>query len=87
MLEQFGIMLKNDSLVNIGIISSLVMPTDSMYRKMITSMFDLGPMNMLSMSPIGGSASEPSIWMVVYSVVYIILIVGMTVRVFNRRDI
>lgn len=87
MLEQFGIALKNQSLANIGIISSLIMPSDSIYRKMTTSMFDMGDFSILGMSPLGGSASEPSVWMVVYSVIYVIFIVWSAVWVFNRRDI
>lgn len=87
MLEQFGIALKNESLANVGIISSLIMPSDAIHRKMTTSMFDMGNFNILGMSPIGGSVSEPSMWMVIYSILYVILIIWFAVGVFNRKDL
>jgi len=87
MLEQFGVMLNNNHLVNVGIISSLIMPSDALYRKMTTSLFEQEGINILSISPFGGSASEPSVWMVSYGIAYIIVVLGITLRVFNQKDL
>lgn len=87
MLEQFGVMLNNNHLVNVGIISSLIMPSDALYRKMTTSLFETEGINILSLSPIGGSVSEPSVWMIVYGIAYIIVVVSITLRVFNQKDL
>jgi len=87
MLEQFGVMLNNNHLVNVGIISSLIMPSDALYRKMTTSLFEQEGINILSISPFGGSASEPSVWMVAYGIAYIIVVVVITLRVFNQKDL
>ncbi|MGI6712893.1 MAG: hypothetical protein ACOX4L_09325 [Bacillota bacterium] len=35
MMEQIGALIEYKALVNIGVISSLIMPTDAIYRKMI----------------------------------------------------
>jgi len=87
MLEQFGVMLNNNHLVNVGIISSLIMPSDALYRKMTTSLFEQEGINILSISPFGGSASEPSVWMVAYGIAYIIVVLVITLRVFNQKDL
>lgn len=88
MVEQIGAGMRNAALVNIGISSSLVMPTDAIYRKMIYNLLagSGGPLNVFVPSPFT-SKNPPSDAMVVYTLVYIAVAVLITLRVFNRRDI
>lgn len=88
MLEQIGHLAGSQVLINIGILSSLVMPVDAIYRKIV---YDLLSMSGVSYSAytLGpfGAASEPSIWMLCYTGLYLLFFLAMAVRVFSRRDI
>ncbi|AEG16243.1 hypothetical protein Desku_2722 [Desulfofundulus kuznetsovii DSM 6115] len=88
MVEQIGVGLKNSTLQNIGVVSSLIIPSDAMYKKMITVILTSpdNVVNVLSMTPFG-SASSPSGAMVAYTVVYLAAVLAGAVAVFNRRDV
>ncbi len=86
-VEQIGALLNNSTVVNIGILSSLILPTEAVFRRaayIMTSPLvqSLGPMN----GPIF-VASVPSPLMVVYAAVYLLAVLGLAVRQFNRRDL
>jgi hypothetical protein len=85
-MEQLGTVMHNATLVKIGIISSLIMPTDALYRKMVGSLFGTGAINFLTSGPFG-TTTQPSVWMVVYTLLYIGLFVYLAVRRFGTRDI
>ncbi len=90
MMEQIGASVGNASLVNIGIISGLIMPTDTIYRKMFSSMLEIESglsLDILDISPFGGSVLEPSVWMVLYAALYAAAMLWCAIRVFNRKDI
>lgn len=87
MLEQFGYLAKSQVLVDIGIVSSLIMPADSVYRKIVYTLSSAqGPMMALYMGPFG-SGAEPSTWMLVYTGLYILGFLLLALRIFSRRDI
>lgn len=73
-----------------GIISSLIMPVDSLYRKIVCVLLASTAANpvqaMSQMGPFGARA-EPSVWMLVYTMVYLLGALALAVRVFSRRDI
>lgn len=72
MIEQFGVLLNNQSLVNTGIVSSLIIPTDPLYRLIYATVTPkMG--NILSNAGPFGAASLPSVWMVVYAVLYVLV--------------
>ena len=88
LVEQIGAMVKSSSMVNIGIATSLIMPADSIYRKATATLFgDAG--NLLSASQLGpfSAASTPSLWMIVYAVIYLFATLSLAVRAFAKRDI
>lgn len=87
-LEQIGHILANEALVNAGIVSSLIMPADSLYRKMV-SLTMSGVEAGLAAGFLGpfGSLGEPSVWMLVYAVAYVALFLALAVRAFSKRDI
>ncbi|MBX0314075.1 ABC transporter permease subunit [Planococcus glaciei] len=87
-IEQFGAVIEKASLVNIGIVMSLVFPIDSMYRKMTVFLFDTTD-NPLSMAQ-GGmftSISVPGNIMIAYAVLYGAVAVMFSIYSFNKRDV
>ena len=87
-LEQIGYFLGNDSLVNAGIVTSLIMPADSLYRKMVHYVLPGGESSLAAgfLGPFG-SLGEPSVWMIAYAGLYVAGFLALAVRVFSRRDI
>ena len=88
MVEQIGIGINNGALVNIGILSSLVMPSDAVYRKMVFGLL-MGPdnpINTFTFNPFS-SSSPPSDIMTIYTMAYIVAVIQTAVLIFNRRDI
>lgn len=85
-IEQIGALLRNETAVNIGIISSIVMPTEILWRKASTffepelsSGFEFaGPFSV---------TSQPSDLMIIYSIVYIIALMGLALWLFSTRDL
>ncbi|MDF9407950.1 ABC transporter permease [Pelotomaculum isophthalicicum JI] len=88
MLEQIGYLAGSKTLVNIGIVSSLLMPADSVYRKIVYSLLSV-PGASLSMTMLGpfGSGAEPSAWMLAYTAFYILGFLLLALRIFSKRDI
>ncbi|TWT26060.1 ABC transporter permease subunit [Planomicrobium sp. CPCC 101110] len=87
-IEQFGAVVEKTSLVNIGIVMSLVFPIDSMYRKMTILLFDSAD-NPLSIAQ-GGmftSISTPGNIMVWYAVLYGAAAVVFSIYSFKNRDV
>lgn len=87
-IEQFGAVIEKASLVNIGIVMSLVFPIDSMYRKMTVFLFDTTD-NPLSMAQVGmfTSISVPGNIMIAYAVLYGAVAVLFSIYSFNKRDV
>lgn len=88
-IEQIGWLINNLYLRNAGIISSLMMPADSLYRKITNIMLREAedPLSGLrQMGPFGSSA-EPSVWMIVYSVAYVFVMLGLSTYYFGKKDI
>jgi hypothetical protein len=86
-MEQIGSMLANQSLTNLGIISSLISPFDIIYRQMLSSIF--GSLGITSPFVVtsGMTSTAPSIWMLIYIFVYIPSLVLMAIRKFRLKDI
>lgn len=88
MIEQIGFMLKNQTLLQMGIISSLIMPADSLYRKIVSIILAAPDLNLSTyfLGPFG-SGSEPSSAMVIYTALYVIAFLFLAIRKFSKRDI
>ncbi|MHB0876448.1 MAG: ABC transporter permease subunit [Anaerolineae bacterium] len=83
--EQFGAFLQNETAVRIGILSSLALPTEALWRR---AAFLMQPPLFQSFgSTPFAVASLPSPAMVVYAVGYGVAMVGLAVRSFSRRDL
>lgn len=88
MVEQIGAMGQIEEMKSIGILTSLVMPIDSIYR-MIVNVITKSSGNQFSEMMLGpfGTISEPSSAMAIYSTLYFLAFLALAVRFFTKRDI
>lgn len=87
-IEQFGTVIEKTSMVNIGIITSLIFPVDSIYRKMTILLFDSTD-NPLSFAQ-GGmftSISSPSNLLIWYACGYVVFVLLFAIKSFKKRDV
>lgn len=84
-VEQLGSLLNNNSMINIGIVTSLIIPSDSM-GKLTASILQEGTTYAERMGPFVVN-STPSGWMVVYAVFYMIVVLFVAQHVFASRDL
>ncbi|MDP2663001.1 MAG: ABC transporter permease subunit [Dehalococcoidia bacterium] len=83
MVEGIGAIIRSDTMVNIGIGTSLLAPSDALWR-LASHLLD--PSQPLTAGPFS-SFTEPSSWMVLYSAVYAgAALLGAT-RVIAKRDL
>ena len=87
-IEQFATMMGNNAtLLNSCIACSLLLPTDAVYRMAISRLGGLaGGGTFTDIGPFG-AASTPSVWMLVYTMIYIIVTLLLAVRYFEKRDL
>ncbi len=84
-VEQIGTMLKNQTAVNVGILTSLLIPSESLWRRAAFEM--QSPLSgMTGMSPFG-TASVPSPLMIVYAALYLMMALILGIRIFHKRDL
>ena len=84
-VEQFGSLLNNPTAINIGILTSLIMPSEALWKRAAYEM--QSPLiGTLGFSPFS-AASVPSPAMVVYAVLYLLATLGLAIRQFQRRDL
>ncbi|MCL4559034.1 MAG: ABC transporter permease [Chloroflexi bacterium] len=84
-VEQIGAFFQNQTAINIGIISSLILPTDALWKRAAFEM-QTSISNALGLTPFS-SSSVPSPIMVVYAVLYLVVALALGVRAFQRRDL
>ena len=84
-IEQIGSLANNPAAVKIGIVTSLVVPTEALWRRAAYEM-QTPLASALGMSPFG-AFSVPSLLMVAYAVLYLLSVLVIAVSTFNRRDI
>ncbi len=84
-IEQFGAITKTQRAVNVGVIASLLMPSESLWRRAAFEMQSpLG--NAMQISPFT-VLSVPSMAMVFYAAMYLAIAVMIAIRRFSRRDL
>jgi Cu-processing system permease protein len=87
MVEQIGVLLRNHVLVNTGIVASLILPVDSIYRKVVQLLLASSGNFLNNILGPFGSGSTPSIWMIVYSLIYLGGTLALSIAIFNKRDL
>jgi Cu-processing system permease protein len=84
-VEQFGSLFQSQTAINIGIITSLIIPSESLWRRAAYEM--QSPLSgALGISPFG-TVSVPSILMLAYAAVYLVIVTVVALRTFNQRDL
>jgi ABC-type transport system involved in multi-copper enzyme maturation permease subunit len=84
-LEQIGAVTQSERLVNLGILSSVVMPSEAIWRRAsyvmqssASRVFDLSPM---------ATFSAPSVTMLVYAAAYLLVALSLALYRFQQRDL
>jgi ABC-type transport system involved in multi-copper enzyme maturation permease subunit len=84
-VEQIGAALQNETAVQVGIVTSLIIPSEALWRRAAFEM--QSPLSAaLNMSPFG-TISAPSALMIGYAVVYLIMALMAAVSIFKHRDL
>jgi ABC-type transport system involved in multi-copper enzyme maturation permease subunit len=87
-VEQFGSFMQNQMAINVGIVSSLIIPTEALWRR---AAFEMTPAiaQVLGVSFSGPflTLSVPSEMMVGYAGVYLVAAFALAVWQFSKRDL
>jgi ABC-type transport system involved in multi-copper enzyme maturation permease subunit len=84
-IEQFGAFTQTQRAVNVGVIASVLMPSEALWRRAAFEM--QSPLaNAIRISPFS-TLSVPSPAMVFYAGAYMLIALGVAVRRFSRRDL
>jgi len=83
---QIGAFMNNAGLIKVGIITSLITPGDALYRLAISRVGNPVGTGIINMFGPFGSASTPSIWMLVYSLCYVMVLLLLAIRSFRNID-
>ena len=84
-VEQLGTLIRNESMVNVGIVTSLLVPSDAM-GKLAAAVLQEGASYFERAGPFMVN-SQPSIWMVAYTLLYVAVLLVVAERVFAARDL
>ncbi len=83
-VEQFGALLQNDTAIKVGIITSLIIPSESLWRRAAFEM--QAPISGTFGSPFT-TTSVPSLLMIGYAFLYLAGTLYLAVRIFQTRDL
>ena len=86
LVEQIGTALNNDVLIRIGVISSIIVPSDSMWRLASYLLQPRLAVNFLGPNPFG-TTTPPSAFAVQYAVTYAFVLLLAAMLVFRKRDL
>jgi hypothetical protein len=84
-VERIGSLLNNNTAVNLGIFSSLLLPSEAIWNK-ASSLMASRLVGVIGVSPFT-SGSEPSTLMLVYAGLYLVGALFFAIRRFSRRDL
>lgn len=83
-VEQIGALLQSDTAVRIGIISSLVLPVEALWRR---AAYVMQPPLLRELPTPFSVASVPSAALVMYAGVYVVVALGLALYAFQQRDL
>ena len=84
-IEQFGAVTQTHRAVNVGIIASVIMPSEALWRRAAFEM--QSPLaNAMRISPFS-TLSVPSMAMVYYAALYLAIALVVAIRSFSQRDL
>lgn len=84
-IEQIGALVRNETAVNLGIVTSLIMPSEALWKR---AAYLMQPplVRELGFTPFSTMVA-PSQAMVVYAGLYIVVTLALAIRLFSRRDL
>lgn len=85
-VEQIGAIFRNETAVDLGILTSLIMPTEILWKKAL-SLFQPDFTGSFALGGPFAVASQPSDLMIVYGVLYMAGLLGLAMWSFSRRDL
>jgi Cu-processing system permease protein len=84
-IEQIGALLRNEVAVNVGIVSSLINPADALWKRAILA-WRTGDTGLDLPGPFF-VVSQPSPLMTQYAILYTVILLGIALWSFSRRDL
>jgi ABC-type transport system involved in multi-copper enzyme maturation permease subunit len=84
-IEQFGSLLNNQTAINIGVLCSLIMPSEALWKRAAYEM-QSPVVAALGFSPFTTN-SVPSPLMLIYAGIYMLTFLYLAIRQFSRRDL
>lgn len=85
-VEQIGAILRNETAVDVGIVTSLIMPTEILWKK-ASALFEPGLVSGFEFAGPFSVSSQPSDLMIAYAVVYVIVVMLLAIWLFSTRDL
>jgi Cu-processing system permease protein len=85
-VEQIGALLRNETAVDVGIVASLIMPSEMLWRK-ASAAFEPRLLNGFEFAGPFTISSQPSDGMIVYTGLYLAALLAFAVWSFSRRDL
>jgi len=84
-VEQIGAAMESETAVQIGIIASLIMPSEAIWR-VVSDLVQPTLIKQMGMGPFT-LFSQPSNAMIIYAVLYVVVLISGALYQFNRRDL
>jgi len=85
-IEQVGSIFENQAAIDIGIITSLLLPTEALWKRAVFEM--QSPIaSSFGFSPFTAGQSAPSDMMIAYAALFILAGLAWGIRIFSRRDL
>lgn len=85
-VEQIGTVARNETAINIGIVSSLILPSESLWRRAVYEMRSpLGTLTGFTLFNVGDTVPSPLF--VGYAALYALLVLLLAIRLFSQRDL
>lgn len=90
-VEQFGSLVRNQTAINVGVVSSLIIPSEALWRR---AAYEMTPVAIRSLGSLGFSSggpfvtlSVPSSAMIIYAGIYLLAALAIAARQFSTRDL
>ncbi|MBN1994636.1 MAG: ABC transporter permease subunit [Anaerolineae bacterium] len=84
-VEQIGAVMQSEAALQVGILASLIMPSEAMWR-MASDLMQPALVRQQAF-PLINLYSKPSAAMVIYAAIYMAVLIALALRQFNKRDL
>ena len=86
-IEQIGALTDTQNLVTVGVVASLLMPSESVWRRAVFEMQSTFTRSVTQQIGPFSNASAPSLTMIVYAVAYLLVALSIAIYHFHERDL